>query len=155
MNAVIFTIADKEYGMDIRQVERVTRRLEVVPVPDAASFVEGVVNLRGNVIPLVSLRQIFGLERQEAQSANRIIITVIHGHIIGILVDRVADVLRVDEGAITAPDEVLKAAQYLKGVAKVNNRLVLMVDADKLLTSDDKASIQKVHERIEIRKKDG
>ena len=152
MHIVIFTIAEKEYGIDIKQVRQVTRTQEVIPIPDAADFVEGVINLRGKVIPLVNLRKKFGLEKEEAKSANRIIITDINKHGIGILVDRVVDVLVVDEGSVTTPDEVLKDAQYLTGVAKVGNRLILMIDIHKVLTSEDQNGIDKVHERIEIKR---
>jgi len=153
MNIIIFTLGEKEYGVDIKQVLQVIRTIEIVPVPDAAVFVEGVINFRGRVIPLVNLRKKFGIAEEGAKRGARIIIARLAGHIIGFLVDSVSDVVRIEPGLISSPDEVLKDAAYLAGVAKINKKLILMVDIEKVLSAQDRGSIGKVKERVEVRKK--
>ncbi len=80
-------------------------------------------------------------------------ITTLDGNMIGVVVDTVSDVISIEAAAITPPDDVLKDAFYLKGVAKLSNRLILVVDIEKLLTKDDRQGINEVHNKVEIRKK--
>lgn len=155
MNLVIFRMADKEYGADLKQVRQVIRMREVTPVPDAAGFVEGVISLKGRVVPLINLYKKMGLTGQKASSWNRIMITELEGSPIGVLVDTVSDVISIEPAAITAPDDVLKDAGYLSGVARLDNRLVLVVDMEKLLGGEDRNSINEVHKRVELKKKGG
>jgi len=153
MKVVTFTLADKEYAVDIHQVKEVIRMRSVTRIPDAADFVEGVINLRGKVLPLVNLRKKLGYPEIELGRANRIIVAQTNGHQVGIIVDRVNDVTSFDAASLDAPDEVLKEAKYLIGVGKLGKRLVLLVDIHRLLSGDDKASLAEVQGRVEIRKK--
>lgn len=153
MNIIIFNLLDKEYGVDIRQVRRVIRMRQIVPVPSAAEFVEGIINLHGNVVPVVSLCRKLCLNKDKNNAASRIIVAQINNCLIGMLVDNVADVLKVEEGNISSPGEILKDAQYLAGVAKIGQRLILIVDIEKLLTSEEKIDIATLHETIELKKK--
>jgi len=153
MKVVVFAIGDKEYGVEIAQVQEVIRLYSIVSIPDAAAFVEGVMSLRGKIIALVNLRVKLGLKREELQKTNRIIITQLGAHMVGVVVDSVSGVIMLEPSAITAPDEVFKGVEYLSGVARAGKRLILMVDMARLLSHDAVMSIQKVHERIEVRKK--
>ncbi len=153
MKVLIFSVGEKDYGADITQVREVIRRRKVTPVPEAAAFVEGVISLRGRVIPLINLRKKLGREPQEVAS-NRIVVTTIQNHWTGILVDQVKDVVTFKPEAITKPDEVLQGAAYLVGVTKWEGRLVLLINLTELLKGEEKESLQKVQERVEIKKKD-
>ncbi|MDD5432524.1 MAG: chemotaxis protein CheW [Candidatus Omnitrophica bacterium] len=153
MDIAIFKIADKEYGVDIKQVRHVIRMKEIVTIPDSADFVEGVISLRGKVIPLLNLRKKFSLKSENSKKENRIIITQIKEHLIGVLVDEVLNVANIEHGAITPPDKFLKDASYLTGVIKIGNRLILLIDFEKILSVDDETGIKNVHERVEVRKK--
>lgn len=153
MKTMIFSIADKEYGVDIAQVREVVRMRQVTPVPDAAEFVEGVISLRSKVIPLISLRKKLGFEATQISQPSRIIVTQINGHRIGVIVDGVSDVIAIEQGAITPPDEVLKEARYLVGVARVTKRLILVIDIERLLTEDTKTTISDIEGRIEVRRR--
>ncbi len=153
MELVTFLLAGKEYALEISQVREVIRLREITPIPDSVNYVEGVINLRGHVIPLLNLRMKLKLSREDLRKTNRIIIANINNHSIGILVDGTKEVLNLLEERITPPDAVLKEAKYLIGVGRIEKRLILIMDIEKLLTAKEKTKIQKVHGQVEIRKR--
>ncbi len=153
MKILVFSIGDKDYGADITQVREVIRMRKVTQVPEAAAFVEGVISLRGRVIPLINLRKKLGLESQEVPS-NRIVVTTIQNHWTGILVDQVKDVVTLKPEDITKPDEVLQSVTYLVGVTRWEGRLVLLVDFAGFLKGEESEGLRKVQERVEIKKKE-
>ena len=148
MNLITFALAGKEYAVEITQIREVTKMSEVTPVPDAADFVEGVINLRGKVIPLISLRKKLGFKEQELNKSNRIIITQVDSHVLGLVVDGKIDVVAVEPENITPPDDVLKKAKYLAGVGRIGERLILIADVEKFFTDKEKTGIKKVHGKI-------
>ena len=153
MKVTIFKLADKEYGISIEQIREVIRMKEVTPVPDSAEFVEGVIILRGKVVPLVNLRKKLGLPDIEISRHNRIIVTQINSYSVGVIADSVSDVIFFNEVNITPPDELLKEADYLIGVGKIGERLVLIADMEKLLIDKGGRDIKNIYNRVEIRKK--
>ena len=153
MKALIFSVGEKDYAAEITQVREVIRKRKVTPVPETASFVEGVISLRGRVIPLINLRKKLGMNSQEVPS-NRIVVTTIQNHWTGILVDQVKEVVTFKPEDITRPDTVLQGAAYLVGMTKWEGRMVLWIDLSELLKSEEKESLQKVQERVEIRRKE-
>jgi purine-binding chemotaxis protein CheW len=157
MNILIFTVAGKEYGVDIKWVRQVIRMREAISIPESAPFVKGVISLRSKVIPLVSLRKLLGIEKESQGAPGRIIITQIEGHLLGAEVDKANEVMVVEPASITAPDDCLKDAQYLAGVIKAGERLILIVDMEKFFGPQEKVNIQELHARVEVRKagKDG
>lgn len=153
MKITIFKLVDKDYGVNIDQVNEVIRMREITPVPDSADFVEGVISLRGAVVPLINLRKKLALPDIKLNPHNRIIITELNKKLVGVIVDSVSDVITIDEANITPPDEVLKQADYLIGVGKLENRLILIADISKLLDAKSKAGITNVYSRVELKKK--
>ena len=153
MKILVFSIGDKDYGADITQVREVIRMRKVTRVPEAAAFVEGVISLRGRVIPLINLRKKLGMESQEVPS-NRIVVTTIQNHWTGILVDQVKDVVTLKPEDITKPDEVLHSVTYLVGVTRWEGQLVLLVDLTGFLRVEESEGLRKVQERVEIKKKE-
>ena len=153
MKILIFSVGEKDYGADILQVREVIRKRKVTPVPETPEFVEGVISLRGRVIPLINLQKKLGMKSQDIPS-NRIVVTTIQNHWTGILVDQVKDVVTLKPEDMTQPDEVLQGAAYLVGVAKWEGRVVLLVDLTELLKGEEKESLQKVQDRVEIKKKE-
>lgn len=153
MNLVIFKVADKEYGIDIRQVRQVIRMREPVPVPESAHFIEGVISLGSRVVPLVNLRKKLGLTAGVFSKTGRIILTEADDHPTGVIVDSVTDVVAIEKGSISAPDELLKDAKYLVGMVKIGNRLILIADMAKILSPEDKDSVNSVRGRVEIKKR--
>jgi len=153
MHLLCFTVADKEYAVSIESVREVRRIKQVTPIPKALDFIEGVISLRGRVVPIINLRKKLGLPADKSSLFNRVLITESNNHILGIAVDSVVGVIAIDEANIEPPDEVLKKAEYLIGVGKIAKRLVLIIDIEKLLSGDEKAELLEVHKKVEIRKK--
>ena len=153
MHLLCFSLADKEYAVDIFGVREVRRIRQVTPVPKSLDFIEGVVSLRGRVIPIVNLRKKLSLPFPEKASLNRVLITESNNHMLGIAVDSVIGVLKIDEANIEPPDEVLKKAEYLIGVGKIGKRLILIADIEKLLSGEEKTGIGEIHKHVEVKKK--
>ncbi len=152
MQLLCFELADKEYAVNVDSVREVRRIKGIVPIPKSMEFVEGVVSLRGRVVPIINLRKKLGLPVKDS-SLNRVIITESNGHIFGLAVDNVIGVINLDESNIEPPDEILKKAEYLMGVGKVGKRLILIADIKKILSGEDKTGLEALHKKIEVRKK--
>jgi len=153
MKIVAFTVVEKEYALEIKHVNQVIRMKEITPIPQTPDFVEGVIIWHGKVIPLINLRKKLSLERQGLSKLNRIIISKVDEHPIGIIVDQVTDVLNLETANLETPSALLKEANYLVGVGKMGKRLILLMDVEKLLSPQERFSIEGVQSRVEIRKK--
>ncbi len=133
---VVFTLGSEAYGVDIGRVHEIIRMHDVTRVPRTLDFVEGVINLRGKVIPVISLRKRFGLPETELTRENRIIVVDVEGQDTGIIVDSVTEVLRVAKGAVESLSEVLvsPASDYLLGIAKLKDKLIILLDLGRVLS---------------------
>lgn len=135
LQLVTFTLKDEEYAVDILKVQEINRIVEITEVPNAPQYVEGVINLRGKVIPVINLRMKFGFEEKEFDDISRIIIMDVNGITNGIIVDSVSEVLRIPSHIVeTAPplaSEVI--SMYIQGIAKFEERLIILIDIDKLI----------------------
>ncbi|MBC7835162.1 MAG: purine-binding chemotaxis protein CheW [Phycisphaerales bacterium] len=100
LQLVTFGIGDEEFGVDILAVQEINRMMQLTRVPQSPFGVEGVINLRGKIIPVLDLHERFGLAATEHDEHSRIIVVAVHGHVIGFIVDRVHEVLRIDSGII-------------------------------------------------------
>jgi len=141
---VVFDLAGEAYGVNIGTVREIIRMQAVTHVPETPDFVEGVINLRGRVIPVVDLRKRFALATSEHTSDSRIVVVDIAGHDIGVIVDAVTEVLRV-AGASIEPASALITTEdsyYMDGIAKIGDRLLILLDLDRVLqlTSDQLAT---------------
>lgn len=137
---VTFRLAGETYGINVMQVQEVLRYTEIAPVPGAPSYVLGIINLRGNVVTVLDTRNRFGLAPAEITEQSRIvIIEAAAKHVIGILVDAVAEVVYLRQSEIeTAPNVGNEeSAKFIQGVCHKNNELLILVDLDKLLTDQE------------------
>jgi len=125
-------------------VQEIIRTPAITRLPRAPEFVEGIIDLRGKVIPVVDLRRRFGLEHGELGRAGRVVVVDVEGQIIGIMVDAVSEVLRVPTGAVEPPSSVVTTLEssYLRGIAKLDGRLIILLDLDRLLSWDEKRALQ-------------
>jgi len=132
---VTFRLGGEEFGVDIMRVQEIIRIPPITRVPKAPAYVEGVINLRGNVIPVVSLRTRFGMERVEDTDLSRIIVLQVHKKVFGIRVDAVTEVLRLDDSAIEPPPPVALGmdSQFIHGVGKIGERLLILLDLDNMM----------------------
>lgn len=137
---VTFHLDEETYGIDVMQVQEVLRHTEIAPVPGAPSYVLGIINLRGNVVTVVDTRARFGLAPREVDEGTRIVIIEgAKGQVVGILVDRVSEVVDLPVSLIEPAPNVgtEESARFIQGVASRNDRLLILVDLNKLLTEDE------------------
>ncbi|MDP1831037.1 MAG: chemotaxis protein CheW [Geothrix sp.] len=136
---VTFTLDGVEFGLDIDRVQEITRRSEVTPVPGSPSFILGVINLRGLIIPVMDSRVRFHLAPQEPTSKTRIIVLRLAGGPTGLQVDSVAEVVRLENHAVreTPPLVAGVRAEYLAGMVTVGTRLITLIHLEKLLDSSE------------------
>ncbi len=136
---VTFNIGEEEFGVDILKVQEIIRMVEITKVPKAPEFVEGVINLRGKVIPVINFRRRFGMETKEESKETRIIVVEIEKKILGFIVDSVSEVLRLPVSSIeSAPAIVSKVdSSYIYGVGKLEDRLLILINIDRLLSEKE------------------
>ncbi|WP_425806941.1 chemotaxis protein CheW [Desulfitobacterium sp. Sab5] len=132
---VTFGLGSEEFGINIMLVQEIIRIPPITRVPKAPSYVEGVINLRGNVIPVVSLRNRFGMDHVEETDLSRIIVLQVHNKVFGIRVDAVTEVLRLDTDSIEPPPPVALGmdSHYIRGVGKIGERLLILLDLDQII----------------------
>ncbi|MFL0798657.1 MAG: chemotaxis protein CheW [Cellvibrionaceae bacterium] len=141
---VTFKLAGETYGINVMQVQEVLRYSEIAPVPGAPMYVLGIINLRGNVVTVIDTRHRFGLEPGEITDNTRIVIIEADSHVVGILVDSVAEVVYLRQSEIeTAPNVGNEeSAKFIQGVCHKNDELLILVELEKMLTEDEWAEVQ-------------
>ena len=142
---VTFFLDNEEFGVPIAFVKEIVRIPDITRIPRAPSFVEGVANLRGNILPIINLRQRFGLADEERSDDSRAVVIEVGGRLTGLMVDRVSEVMRVSRDSIEAPPAVVASnmdSAYLSGIAKLElgKRLVLLLDIERVIPSVDMES---------------
>ncbi len=142
---VVFNLADETYGVDITSVREIINLQPVTRVPRAPTFVEGLINLRGRVIPVIDLRKRLGLPRAEPTRSTRIVVVEIEGNTIGMVVDGVSEVLTIAHHTIEPPTPLIGGvdAAFLRGVAKLKDSLVIVLTLDRILTVEEKEEIRR------------
>ena len=141
---VTFVLADEEYGLDVRVVQEIIRLAEITQVPRSPGFIKGVINLRGRIIPVVDLKRKLNLgEVDGAARQSRIVVVKVRDRLIGLLVDGASQVLKVPVASIEPPpEEVVEIdANYVRGVAKLDRRLIILMDLPKVLALELKEEV--------------
>jgi purine-binding chemotaxis protein CheW len=135
LQLVSFNIGSEEFGVDILKVQEINRMVEITKVPQAPAYVEGVINLRGKVIPIVDLRKRFNLDIKQYDKNTRIVVVDIGGNIMGMVVDSVSEVLRLPSSTIEPAPEIVTGvnSDYIRGVAKLEDRLLIFLDLSKVI----------------------
>lgn len=136
---VTFRLDGETYGINVMQVQEVLRYSEIAPVPGAPSYVLGIINLRGNVVTVIDTRHRFGLMSGEISDNTRIVIIESENHVVGILVDSVAEVVYLRQSEVeTAPNVGSEeSAKFIQGVCHKNDELLILIELNKLLTGDE------------------
>ncbi|MFT4609255.1 MAG: purine-binding chemotaxis protein CheW [Cellvibrionaceae bacterium] len=143
---VTFRLAGETYGINVMQVQEVLRYTEIAPVPGAPGYVLGIINLRGNVVTVIDTRNRFGLESGEMTDNTRIVIIETEGHVIGVLVDSVAEVVYLRQSEIENAPNVGndESAKFIQGVCHKNDELLILIELNKLLTDTEWAELEEV-----------
>ena len=139
-----FRIGSELYALDIMRIKEIIRPQKLTPIPKAPSFIEGVINLRGAVIPVADMRKRFDQPISEENSKNRIVVCSLAGQIIGLLVDEVTEVKRYGREEIAPAPQFVKGpqAEYFLGVARCDDDLIMLIDLEKVLSNDEKIELQ-------------
>ena len=139
LHLVTFALEPEEFGIPIGQVREVIRVGDITRVPQARPHVRGVTNLRGRILAVIEIRTRMGLSPAEITPRSRIVVVGAHDRTLGILVDRVSQVVKLPAASVApAPDEVLSSkADYISGVARWNSRLIILLDLEKVLLLPD------------------
>ncbi len=148
LQLVSFVIEHEEFGIDILKVQEIIRPVDITRVPNAPAFVEGVINLRGKIVPVIDLRKRFGLPQREHDKDTRIVVVELVEKVVGFMMDAVREVIRVDRSVIEPPPDLAIGidAHYIKGVAKLNDRLLILLDLEEVLSSEEHASLKPAKE---------
>ena len=146
MQIVSFRLAQEEYGIEITQVQEIILMGEITRVPQTADYIQGLINLRSTVIPIVDLRLRFGLDQGETTDETRIMVVNVAGKTIGIIVDAVSEVLRISQEQIAPPPATVAGLgqEYLTGLVKLEDNLLILLDINKILGEEEAAQIDAV-----------
>ena len=144
IQVVSFKLGSEEYGVDIAQVQEINRMVAVTHVPRAPQFMEGVINLRGQLIPIIDLRARFGMPRAEHTKNTRIVVTEIGTKRVGMVVDSVSEVLRLAVDQIEPAPEMITGVdtEYIRGVGKIDDRLIILLDLAKVISTADRRDLE-------------
>ncbi len=136
---VVFDLAAEFYGVDIGDVREIIRMQTITRVPGAPQFVEGVINLRGRVVPVVDLRKRLSLQVSEQTKESRIVVVDIAGRDVGVIVDGVNEVLRIPLSSVEPPSTMITDADsdFLRGIARLEDKLIILLDLSKVLATID------------------
>ncbi len=147
---VTFIVDNEIYGLEILKIQEIVRLPIITRLPKTSSFIKGVINLRGNIVPVIDLREKFGLPQKKYTKMTRAIVVEIKSKNIALIVDEVSQVLRIDINEISdAPSLVSSIAkEFIKGVARHGDKLVIILKMDKILSSEDVVELEKLNDNI-------
>ncbi len=139
LQLVSFTIGNEEFAVDILYVQEINRMIQITQIPNAPEFVEGVINLRGRVIPVINLRHKMGLPKKDHDKNTRIIVVELREQILGFIVDSVKEVIRIPESITEAPPNSVSrtGSDFIKAVGKLDDRLLILIDLEKIISVND------------------
>ncbi len=146
LQLVSFKLGEEEFGVDILQVQEIIRMQNITRVPNAPHFVEGVINLRGKVIPVIDLRKRFDLGDHERDKNTRIVVVKIDDVVVGLIVDEVSEVLRISADTVEPPPPIVAGIEsdFIRGVGKLEGRLLILLDLNRILSKEEQYSLQQM-----------
>lgn len=143
LQLVLFDLGSEHYAVSSQTVREIIRMQNITRVPGASAFVEGVTNLRGKVVPVLDLRKRLVLPAGEESKETRIVVVEVGNEYVGLIVDRVSEVLRIPYTVIEPPSSIVNGsdADYVLGIAKLETKLVILLDTDRLLSTDEEQTL--------------
>ena len=151
LQVVGFRIGRETFGLPISIVREIVRVPEITAVPNAPDYIEGVINLRGRIIPVVDLRKRFGEKSFEANKKNRIVVVELESRLVGLIVNSASEVLRISPSEIDEPHNVFREGElnYITGIGKLNGRLVILLDLSRVLQRGELNGLDDVTDAME------
>lgn len=150
LQQVVFNLDKEAYGLDIMKVNGIEKYQEVVNIPNSPDYIEGMINLRGEVLPIFSLRKKFKLTDKPMDDETKIIVAYTNNIKVGFVVDAVQEIMQIDEKDVEAAPPIVTGfdRKYIKSIAKVNNRMVTLIDIDLVVTDEEKLSLGQAVESV-------
>jgi purine-binding chemotaxis protein CheW len=149
LQLVIFRLGKEEYGLPITKVQEINRLVPVTKLPKTPPFMEGIINLRGRIIPVIDLRKRFQLNAEAYTDDTRILIAEVSGQTVGIVVDMVAEVIRLERAQVEPPPQTcILEARYIDGIGKYNERLIILLNIDSILTSQEDIVLREMKKEL-------
>ncbi|AFS77999.1 chemotaxis protein, CheW-like protein [Gottschalkia acidurici 9a] len=144
---VVFKLGEEEYGLDIMNVSEIILYQETVKLPNVPSFIDGIINYRGSVIPIICLKKRFNIELKDNDHNTRIIIININDNQVGFIVDEASQTIKIDDNDVDPAPDIVSGIdiKFITGVGKINDRLVLLVDLEKVLTDEERKEIHQMN----------
>lgn len=138
---ISFALMEEVYGVPISMVQEIIRIQPITQIPRAPEYVEGVINLRGRIIPVIDLKRRFGLGCAEQTKNTRVVVVTVGTVTVGLVVDAVSEVLRLKDEDVEPPSPIVSSvdAEYIKGVGKIGDKLIILLDTEKILSNDERA----------------
>ena len=148
---VVFKLEKEHFGVNIESINGIVMMDEITKVPKAPNFIEGVINLRGSVIPVLDLRKRFGLEATPPTKSSRIVVVELSEGVIGMIVDEVSETFKISSEEIDPPSSFFESTetQFVKGVAKKSDGLVIILDLSSILTTSQMKAVSKIRKKVE------
>ena len=146
LQLVTFHLANEEFAVDILNIQGINRMVEITKVPNAPEFVEGIINLRGRVIPLICLRKRLGMPEREYDKSTRFIVVEINSRVIGFIVDSVSEVLRISSAITESTPPMISSidSHFITGIAKLDDRLLILLDLEKVLSFSQQSELDRM-----------
>jgi purine-binding chemotaxis protein CheW len=146
LQLVTFKLGTEEFGVDILKVQEINKMMSITKIPNAPAFIEGVINLRGKIIPIVDLRKRLGFREQPYDKSTRIIVVELEGLVLGFIVDSVSEVLRIPANTIEPPPSMVAGieSEYIEGVGKLDDRLLILLELKKIFSSPERKDIESI-----------
>lgn len=146
LQLVSFKLGNEEYGLNILNVKEIIKILQITKVPNSPIYIEGIINLRGNVIPVINLRKKLKMPSKEKDGNTRIIVVEVNNTIVGFTVDEVKEVLRIPVSLMEETPEIALGinSEFIKSVGKLEDRLFILIDTKRILTTDQPKELEKV-----------
>ncbi len=140
---VVFLLDDRQYALQhLASVEKIVRAVQVTPLPKAPDIVIGVINLQGQIIPVVNIRRRFGLTEQEVNLGDRFIVACTPKRTLAFVADAVTGVLKLPHDALITKERVITGLEYINGVAKLEDGMILITDLDSFLSLEEEAKLE-------------
>lgn len=148
---VLFYVGSEIYGIGINEVQGIEKYTNIIPVPNAPSYVDGIINLRGDIIPVFSLRNKFGLSEVPPTNETKLIVAKSRDATVAFQVDAVSEIVTLDEKSISVAPPMVHSSKtgYIASIAYVNDKLVILINLDGVLTEQERCNIDAIREKTE------
>jgi purine-binding chemotaxis protein CheW len=144
LQLVIFKLGNESFGVEIATVESIIKMQTITRLPQAPGFVEGIINLRGKILPVVDLRKRLGIDLTEITKDSRMVVVALAGTTVAMIVDQVNEVLRINDEIVEVPPSISQSvdSRFIEGIAKINQELVILLNLSKILNTSETSVLE-------------